>query len=351
MNAALYLVGALLLFAGANLGTFLALDFSASKAQINPPDRALHVAGSDLDIGEVWLQDGFEWHVPIRNTTDRRIVLKQIRASCTCTSVSPDSGSVEGDGTLDVILKLNLAPKNAQQAAAETPRLFAADLIVKATGETDPYLWRIHGVVKSPLSFNPISLDFGEIVAGSDASETRTLKVEAKHDLTGLEARCHSDDFSVRVEQVASRRWNVHVTPSRAIAPGRFDTFVFLAAPMGKDENLPEIPVQMNGMVLNEVHLTPSSVFFGGRSSASVDVRLSTRAGRRISKVEMHPNLPEGVRIVRGEDAQAGTADFRVECYKRGARTALGDVRFAISVERDDDPVLESLPIVVQGQR
>jgi hypothetical protein len=50
----------------------------------------LKVAPKQLDFGDVWMRDRFEWPITFANETRSPVVVDTIRTSCSCTTVRPN---------------------------------------------------------------------------------------------------------------------------------------------------------------------------------------------------------------------------------------------------------------------
>jgi len=79
------------------------------KAKQPPPMEVvegLAVAAVDLDLSEVWEEQGIAWRLSIRNQTARRIEIHEFIQTCGCTEIKPRrlsiAGRRNGDGRPDI---------------------------------------------------------------------------------------------------------------------------------------------------------------------------------------------------------------------------------------------------------
>ena len=108
----------------------------------------LEVDAEHLDFGEVWVQDKFQWTLPIKNTSSDPVELVGFHVSCKCVSFEPASLVVEPAETAEVKLTLNLATQIPEQSTkASRPFLVRVVPIIKG-GLPQYNGWDVRGRVR-----------------------------------------------------------------------------------------------------------------------------------------------------------------------------------------------------------
>ncbi|MCH8045203.1 MAG: DUF1573 domain-containing protein, partial [Planctomycetes bacterium] len=128
----------------------------------------LEVDPEHLDFGEVWVQDKFQWTLPITNTSSEPVEVLEFRSSCNCLSIEPKTLVLAPGETSDVHLTLDLTTRNPEQAA-KASRRFSVRIAPIITGGLAQYTgWEIQGQVRSVFTVVPLPIEFGrELVRGT----------------------------------------------------------------------------------------------------------------------------------------------------------------------------------------
>lgn len=185
----------------------------------------LKVAPERLDFGEVWVQDKFQWTLPITNTSSEPVEVLDIRSSCSCTSIEPTSLVIAPGATVDVKLTLDLTTLDPKEAAKDI-RPFDMRVVPVIKGGLAQYTgWEVQGVVRNPLAFVPPSVDFGDdAVIQGKGSMTSGLVVEVTAHASTKALAVECDQATIQVEKVNQQesRFRLTVRPHNELPAGPF---------------------------------------------------------------------------------------------------------------------------------
>lgn len=154
-----------------------------TNALENPDySQILSIASESQDFGVVWETDYFEWPVTIQNDSQHEISVGRFIASCSCTSITPQSVVVPARGTATVHARLDLS-------LSENVRGLDGRFMTKFQVDIDPVVggcachhdgWTITGTVRHALAGVPdkVTLDDYPIDEGSPPVSSMTFETE-----------------------------------------------------------------------------------------------------------------------------------------------------------------------------
>lgn len=266
--------------------------------------RAVEIDPARLDFGTVWNSDQFVWEAPIRNVTGGTLDVELV-PSCGCTSVEPREFSLAPREVQTVTIHLDLRSPTGTRRTGPQERPFTVNLDAfthdrdLSTSPTQRNRFALAGRVRDALHVRSTVIQFGgaERLVEGYAAQPRTVSVFALTPLNDLRAVSQTPDFETTVARSADveDEWLLTVTPTDLVPVGQFVGEVRLHPLSDAGQELPSIPVRVQGTKETEFIVTPSHVQFithSGDASPASDsttepitadhetVTLSSRSGR-----------------------------------------------------------------------
>lgn len=313
----------------------------------------LSVPAESLDFGTVWMQDDFEWTIPVTNRSDRQVEILGFDSSCHCTSILPKKCSLAPGETLDLRLAINLAPSDKE--ASQLIRDFDVLITPHLGDELSPlHTWVVQGRIRSPVELSRASLRFENFVASRDDFTSKTVKIKAGRQVEKIEVRCEEKDGVATIRQVdtAKREYELSVTPSESLPIGPFGFAVAIKA-FGKDgQPLPIVNFPVLGRLLANVRAIPPSLDFGSLECGIVkrdSIILSSRSGQpfRVLKVDVEEEsgtaLAEHAAFPR--EVTTGSTVFQITQTALKADDRKATITF--HVQEDKSKRVITIPVIV----
>lgn len=238
--------------------------FALRSSRADAPVR-LEVAPESLDFGEAWSQVGFEWDLPIHNPSGRPVDVSEIRSSCGCTAVKPESFTVGPAETVDVRLVLDLTSNSRREVGASewpfsiTLAPFVED-VRAPVGE-----WELSGTVRKLLEVTPGELDFSQTLVRGQPFSPRQIRVQPLHPIQKLSADCDPELGSIVVRRSSEDEnvFELDVRPSENLPIGRFRFAVSVKALLESGSQSPMMELPVYGSVVHDVQVKPGAIFVG----------------------------------------------------------------------------------------
>ena len=307
----------------------------------------LEVAPEHLDFGEVWVQDKFQWTLPITNTSSEPVEVLEFRASCNCASIEPPSLLLAPGETVDVHLTLDLTTRNPEEAAKES-RPFSVRIAPLINSGLAQYTgWEIQGQVRRPLLLDPPALDFPEgSLVRNEGFACRSVRVDSALPLKELRARCDETMARIEVEQLSDgpSQFSVTICPSTTLPIGRTEFSVMLEGVTKQGNILPAISLPVSVQVIADVYTVPEIVALGGirvGEEITETVVLHSRRNRSFRIAEVRTDQKD-VRVEKSDREQ--TFRVVVRAFRPGPGSAV--IHFAIQMSDDEEEF--DIPLKVQ---
>lgn len=216
------------------------------------------VADSDtLALGEVLATDDFSWTLRIFNRSDRAAHLKNVQASCQCTTIEPSELTIDAGGAADLSIKINLSSQLSGLANSQQFEVTVSATAVVGTA-TGHLRWPLRGIVHGVFHFDP------DAVALSWKNEGATARVRF---------------------QVLEDLRDIAVAPirmSRSARGGKIDCMAVLDSPRTGHVNLRAVEANPTGD--DEWAITVRGTTTANRTvSGTIPVRILTDSPFRIS--------------------------------------------------------------------
>ena len=337
------------------LGVGAAGFWSGAASSNRQPGPLLTVDSASLDFGEVWVQDDFQWTLPIHNPTNRDVRVVGFKTSCGCTSVEPDSFTVPAQGIYRARLHLNLTSKIPERAAMPT-RDFDVQIAVAVAGaRKSSNFWTVRGKIKSPCSVSVSAMTFGgaeSLIMGADPPTKRVfVTTHQKDQIVSVSCDPEYGQAHVAPSGAEAGSYELAFTPNSDLPVGHFGFSLEIHACEPNGTNIATISLPVRGAVLYDIQTEPSAIRWGvKRVGEAVDetLVLQSRSGRpfRVEEVAVEST---SIRTSPYRSDSASAHLFRVSAKidQTGSHKKL--LRFRVSSEANDE-MLIAVPISYYGR-
>lgn len=321
-------------------------------------NQGLIIPDEALDVGELWVQDGFEWLLPLHNTTQEELKVVAVDVSCSCALVEPQALIIRAGGTAQKRMTLDLTGVKSYGDGAG-PHPFEVEIVVRFERNrlvlTDG--WTLRGRVRHALSV-PSAIQFGgaERLIDKSSFPSKSVRVLAYRPLQQLRAECDESRASVTVlrDQAQPLAFLVAVTPNDALEPGPFAFAVRLTAILPGRQVLPSIPLHVRGTVESDIYAVPAILRFtqtqgqtkGYRVAESVTVQSHSGRPFVVESVVVPPTIAPVAPIDRGAATQH---HFSISPAALAPGNGSYVITFHLRTARGDAQLLQ-LPLRTYGQ-
>lgn len=311
----------------------------------------LSVSIGNLDLGEIWAQEDFQWPVVFTNHTAREVEVLEVSTSCGCSSAEPSSFRIRANGTAKVKLTLDLRPKTRTQSVRETVPL---SIVIWATlkGENATSgRFELRGRVRNPLMFSEPEVFFGGdedlALLEEQGSRTRFVDFESAVDLVSVATSVEPAYVEAVAVLETERRGVLEVVPKADLAYGPFQCRIEVAARPADGESLPSASLPVRGVVVHDIQAIPPLIAFRPavvEEYVEATLRLKSRTGepfsiegvevdsKHLSVELLDTTSSEGyVYRVRQHVASTGSHLQRVDFVLAGGRADPERVRLTVS--------------------
>jgi len=315
-------------------------------------EAPLQVDPEYLDFGEVWVEDGFPWILPIKNTSSEVIEIVELRSSCACTSVVPTGLVIAPKETAKAQLTLDLTP-----GKGDDPMLPVRDFSVQVAGQvkgpgSGGVGWTVRGRIKTPVALSQWSINFGEVVQGI-GFEDKSIEVTYLLPGTGVEVTCEHPFAACVVEPAENRPDTSHVRVilQEGLPLGEFSFPVRISARTSNEQSAGSVTLRVSGKVVGDFEFIPTTIAFHPRpigESLLLTVVLSSRTGRPFVVETATPDR-DYVSVERVTDSPVEGQMFRVAARIPDVGDHWAEIDFAINPEGSHRPVHHHLPVYCHG--
>ncbi len=190
--------------------------------------NGLVVSASDLDLGEVWETTEFVHNVSIHNRSGTEKKIEDFSTSCLCTEVEPRTVAIPPGGTVTVHVRIDPNHNRSPDEADLAVRPFAVEVTpILDTSLPQQPGWTIHGRFKSRVTFNALSVHFGEEVVQGSPAPTRRVAATVHVPMQRLEARVEppsAGTASVTLVPDKPDGLELKITPANTLPIGPFNS-------------------------------------------------------------------------------------------------------------------------------
>lgn len=274
----------------------------------------LEVSSDDLDFGEVWVQEEFQWTLPIKNRTSVPIEILDLKSSCGCVGIAPRQLEIPPGEVRSVQVTLDLRPKNSEDVDVPV-RDFAIRVLPIVRGTlTQPDSWTVHGKVRNPFTLSTYILDFGGTLVSGMAFEPKTVTVVCDQLIHRPVADFDDKYGSVHItpKDGSPRQFQVTVLPRDTLPVGAFGFPVTLHGVDSAGKKLSKMQFGVSGTIVRDALVTPNIIPIHdvtlGESVEQVVV-VGSRTGKLYEVVGVGPDVAGVVAVEMLDSADASRGD------------------------------------------
>ena len=248
----------------------------------------LEVDPEHLDFGEVWVQDKFQWTLPITNTSSEPVEVLEFRTTCACTSIEPKSVVIPAGETVAIQLTVDLTTVIKSGVTAEDVEPFSMRVVPLLRNGLAQYSgWELKGRIMSPIVGGlPLLVFDDEVIAGAvPASATITIRCRQFVEGIDCERSSNGNIASVRIERVDELKavYALSVTLSPNTPPGTLTERLMLNFTTANGQHMPSVPLSIRARVVSDIQLSPPEIALGRMAVSALaeeTVTVSSRSGR-----------------------------------------------------------------------
>ena len=208
------------------------------------------------DFGTVAVAAKTEFSFPIKNTSDRSIHIRTVRASCGCTTPIIESKTIGPNETSNIRARFNTDTFKGKRGANLT-------VVIDRPVYTEVRL-RVDGYIRSDMVFHPGSVEFETV--DPDRPVTKTVKV------------LYAGRKNWKINKIESPRpWLVADFKEVKRRRGRVDYEVSITTAMGapsgffqdevvvhiNDSEMPRVPLRVSGEITSPLRISPGVIALG----------------------------------------------------------------------------------------
>jgi len=343
-------------FLAQNLARWLRAEpVAAANSPTEFECQGLTIAASDLDLGDVWETSEFIHDMTIRNPSGSEKQIGDFATSCLCTAVEPRSAVIPAGGTAIVHVHIDPTHRSPDQASLAVRPVGVEITPMLSTSQPHEAGWQIHGVFRSRVTLNVLSLHFGETVVQGLPSPMRKATATVHVPMQGLQAKV--EPAGVAAVSLAPApdnpaRVEIHISPANTLPVGPFKGEVRIDVVDASGAVLAGAVLPIAGEIQPEARLLPARVLLGVHpvgTSAETVVALQAPMDAPWTVEHMEADSPDVfVEATTAEGIPAGRA-FRVRqrVMREGDQTDM--VRFVVR-KGSRPPMTLTMEVTVHGE-
>ena len=312
---------ALCLAAACMVAYVIGTGFAESPHEAQLSAKGLTVDSSALSLGDIWETPTYTAILPLKNTSDKTIEVLDFASSCDCTSVEPRSFSLDSGATIDLRLKIDLTHRPPYQVGLPSRPISVSFAPVFPGGTAPGTSWELTANIMSRVNLDASHLDFLAMCSHSGPPASRTIHAEACMPVSGLRIDPADPAIVVDVRAVANsaRKFDLVVTPSPKIAPGRFFFKFRVMAEALDGMSYPCASVTVVGEMQPLVRVIPAVVLFGERKlGETVESEVSLQFPANGWSVDRAETSVTGIRLDPIKPGSPRSASYHVtQCVGR----------------------------------
>jgi hypothetical protein len=237
------------------------LAFSEQNQQ---PDKSfLILSAENLNFGEAWEAERFNWTLKIRNQTHEEVAIRGFSYSCDCAEIEPRSLSIGGHSSKSVRLILNLTSRRKLLSESRDLEVLVQPQIV---GYRNHPPWSIHGRVRTAIQFSDEAPDLGRHSEFAQPVPEKRVTVTSFVPLRSLTATSASESISVAVKKRNDSATQFDLLISAAKLPlGSFTSLINVVPTLSDGTRLPARKFSVTASIVNDFQASPPGALFGAR--------------------------------------------------------------------------------------
>ncbi len=205
------------------------------------------------DFGTVAVAAKTEFRFPIHNTTAQTIHIRDVRASCGCTTPIIETPYIEPNQTGSVLARFNTGTFRGKRGATLT-------VVIDQPYYTEVRL-RVDGYIRQDMVVHPGAVEFGQINAGDSHEKTVQILYAGRDDWSVVDVLTNKPWMIAEAKQEsrgpqrATYNLTVRLDPSAPAGPFQDEVIV-----VTNDKSMPRVPVRVSGDVQSALTVSPQSI-------------------------------------------------------------------------------------------
>lgn len=321
---------------------FAAWYGAVSSSQAAPP---LAIDAAALNVGSQWVQERFQWTVPVKNTSSQSIKVTGVQTSCSCVDVRPKSFNISANSSANLTFTLDLTA-NVKWDAPEVLFNQEFELALGEGSQVAMQSFRLKGMIQCPLSVSTGAFRLTPVPAGATVW---SVPIKATRPLKGIQVQTSRSTASaaVRRDSADSQEWFLDLR--LASSERRYTDIPVTLRPevMEEGSQMSEVRWTFRAEVLSSFQIIPEEVDFGviaRNMSAKQRVTLRRGDGKPCHVRELRAPSGIGASLLESADTSIASIDVDGEFQTGGLQQTVIEVDVG---ETESD--LETLRIPVRA--
>ncbi len=251
-------------------------------------DARFSVPSENLDWGEVWAQERFEWTLPFTNRANRDMLVEEILASCGCAAVelTPKPLVIAAGESVSIPLVLNLMPDATPQSSAARARVREVTIVLALQLKDEPPAHvHLRGRVRDAISFSASAIEFGQPMWPGSPPLTREITLIALEPVARVVVSTDETLLGVDVTPTPDNAavFRLSAIPRANLSSGTYQPSVYLRPVLLSGETLPALRLPAVFYVESDIEMMPRTLQLGilpQGAVATAEVTLASRNGR-----------------------------------------------------------------------
>ncbi len=210
----------------------------------------------EYNFGNVSRNAKAEYEFEVYNPYVEDIHIRSVSASCSCTSVSVDKGTIKTYETGKVKAHLNTDRFSGDRRATLT---VVIDKPFYATVQL-----HVKGNIRSDINFQPGEVNFGTVSSGKAVEKQVDFTYQGRSDWKVTAMKSTNEDVTAELTEISRNygqiRYKLVVKLASDAQPGFINDRIVLVSNEGANR---EIPIMVQGKVNPGVTVSPSTLFVG----------------------------------------------------------------------------------------
>ncbi|TWT74101.1 DUF1573 domain-containing protein [Allorhodopirellula solitaria] len=240
------------MFGGIAITSLVVLGPSIATAEWT--DEAFPVKSHDF--GTVAVASKTEFTFPIVNTTGSEMHIREVRASCGCTTPILDSHYIPAGGKGALVARLNTPTFRGKKGATLT-------VVIDKPVYSEVQL-KVAGYIRSDMVFHPGSVDLGSVNQGEPKSGSTQIFYAGRQDWRVVDVRANEPWLISTFEQTqrggGKATYELTVQVREDAPAGFFQNEVIVHT---NDRSMPRVPLHVSGNVVTALTISPQSIALG----------------------------------------------------------------------------------------
>ncbi len=208
------------------------------------------------DFGTVAVASKTEFVFPIKNTTGSEMHIREVRASCGCTTPILASNYIPANGEGSLTARFNTGTFRGKKGATLT-------VVIDKPFFTEVLL-KVDGYIRSDMVFHPGSVEFGSINQGEDKTGATKIYYAGRSDWQVVDFRASKPWLIPKFTQVergpGKATYELSVQVREDAPEGFFQDEVIVQT---NDRSMPRVPLRVTGNVVTALSISPQSIALG----------------------------------------------------------------------------------------